>query len=173
MEIKEFNHKMRANLDYFMNNYVLKLNDPNVTSFKDHFYDNLDTNENFKLWLCYDNEQIIGTTAIRDFRTEYFKKVFSIDTKKFNDGTAKELVSDFVTPEYRGKGYQLEMIKYRERWLKEKGIRYASSTVLEDNEISVDNYVKNGYEILSKGLSTWEHIRIQNKFYLLVKDLAK
>lgn len=55
-----------------------------------------------------------------------------------------------VHPDYRGRGIQKELMARGERILKQKGYYYLMGTAHPDNVYSVNNFLKLGYEILTK-----------------------
>ena len=55
-----------------------------------------------------------------------------------------------VHPDYRGRGIQKELMARGESILKQKGYHYLMGTAHPDNVYSVNNFLKLGYEILTK-----------------------
>ena len=53
-----------------------------------------------------------------------------------------------VDEKYRGNGLQDKMIKYAEDRLKQKDYTYIMATVSPDNKHSLDNFKRNGYEVV-------------------------
>ena len=168
---------VKYSLDYeddlkqFVDLVILEQNDPNVSSFKDHFYENLYENKEFILWLCLGKDnKIIGTTAAREFRSDYYKKVFKIDPEKYSFNNTKELCSDFIAPVLRGNHFQYSSILFREKKL-QTNYKYAAATILDTNTYSINNYLQSGYKIISEGSSTWSNIKVTKKFVLLIKEI--
>lgn len=58
------------------------------------------------------------------------------------------LESIVVDEKYRGFGLQDKLIKYAEKLVYEKGYKYVMATVSPDNTYSLNNFKKNGFEVV-------------------------
>lgn len=66
------------------------------------------------------------------------------------------MVGDLVDPTFRGRSLQSAMIHYRLAWLKDRGYRFAVAGVIDGNDISKDNYIAAGFELLGRKNITWD-----------------
>ena len=93
------------------------------------------------------------------------------DLKKFEiDLDYKDVVDYgpmFVNPKYVGNGLQYQMLKKLDEYSTQLGYRYAAGTIHPDNFYSINNLVKDGFELIG----TKEFTRGTRNIYL--KKLIK
>lgn len=103
-------------------------------------------NSGSKIWMYFkDNEFICSMMLIPSTKD---------DLKKFNVNLDYKEVVDygpmFVNPKYVGNGLQYQMLREIDRYSKEKGYKYVISTVHPNNIYSINNLVRDNFELIGK-----------------------
>lgn len=97
-----------------------------------------------KIWMYYrDNEFICSMMMLPSDDDAIAKFELDLDSKKVVDYGPM-----FVNYKYVGNGLQLKMLKELDRYCYEKGFRYAIATVHPDNTFSINNLVKDGFDMI-------------------------
>lgn len=99
-----------------------------------------------KIWLYYDGNQAVCSM--------FYMPVNSIALKKhkvlLDESLTGSLGPIMVRPEYIGNGYQTKMMIELENYCKRIGKKYIFTKAHGDNIYSINNIVKNGYEMVDK-----------------------
>ena len=104
-----------------------------------------------ELWVAMDGQRMAGALSILHpgqkeynyghhlgFDQEQLMRVINMD-------------SAAVHPDYRGQGLQRRLLDTAEQELRERGGRYLLCTIHPENRFSLNNALKQGYEILKTG----------------------
>ena len=100
-------------------------------------------NNNAKIWLYYDNDNLVCSMMILPCSLHAITK-FELD---INYKDAIDYGPMFVCQEYIGNGLQYQMLKELDKYCKDKGYKYAISTVHPDNKYSIVNFLKDDFKL--------------------------
>ncbi len=100
-------------------------------------------NNNAKIWLYYDNGNPVCSMMIMPCSIDAITK-FELD---INYKDAVDYGPMFVCCEYIGNGLQYQMLQELDKYCKEKGYKYAISTVHPDNKYSIVNFLKDDFKL--------------------------
>lgn len=98
---------------------------------------------NSKIWMYYkDNEPVCSMMIIPSTQK---------DMDKFELGLNHMEVVDYgpmmVSPKYIGNRLQLQMLQKLDNYSKSKGYKYVVSTIHPDNTFSINNFLKDDFEL--------------------------
>ena len=95
-----------------------------------------------KIWVYFDGEIPVCSMM--------FIPATEKDMIKFNIDKDYREVGDygpmFVNYDYLGHGFQLQMLKVEDKYSKNHGCNYASSTIHPDNIFSINNFIKDDFK---------------------------
>lgn len=97
-----------------------------------------------KIWIFYNGNQAVCSMFYIPANNASLKKhnVF------FDENITGSLGPIMVSPEYTGNGYQSKMMKKLENYCKSIGKKYIFTKAHCDNIYSINNMLKNGYEMV-------------------------
>ncbi len=97
--------------------------------------------DNSKIWVYYDGDIPVCSM--------FFIPATEKSCNKFNIDKDYRKVGDygpmFVNFDYLGNGFQLQMLKVEDKYAKDNGFNYASSTIHPDNTFSIVNFLKDDF----------------------------
>lgn len=94
---------------------------------------------NLKIWVYYLNDEIVCSMILVPADTEIIEKYGLTNKDTVNYG------SMIVSPKYRGKGLQYQMLKVLDKCGKEQGYTLAIGTVHPENIYSKNNIIKDKF----------------------------
>lgn len=119
-----------------------------------------------ELWVAMDGERMAAAFDILRPGLDEYNYGYDLNLTKEQLLRVINMDSAAVLPEYRGLGLQRKLIAMGEEQLRREGKRILLCTVHPDNRFSLDNVLKQGYQIQKK-LDKYGSVR-----YLLRKDLG-
>lgn len=96
------------------------------------------------IWIYYLGDDFVSSMMLIP-STEKDLKKFEIDLN-YND--VVDYGPMFVNPRYVGNGLQYQMLKELDEYSTELGYRYTVGTIHPDNFYSINNLVKDGFELI-------------------------
>lgn len=118
-----------------------------------------------ELWVAMDGDKMAGALDILCPGTEEFNYGYDLNYTHEELLRVVNMDTAAVRAEYRGMGLQRKLIQAAEEALAERGNRILLCTVHPDNQFSLRNVLKQGYEIQKK-VEKYGSVR-----YVLRKDM--
>lgn len=82
-----------------------------------------------------------------------------------------EVGSLYTLPDYRGKGIGGALVRYSEDMIKSRGYEGVGAIIKDNNDISIQMHLKDGYERIGEATRTKQHPDLGRSYY--VKRFAK
>lgn len=102
-------------------------------------------NNNSKIWVYYlISEPVCSMMLIPSDERALFKFEVDLDYREVVDYGPM-----FVNPKYVGNGLQFQMLKELDKYCISLGYKYAASTIHPDNIYSINNLVKDDFELVN------------------------
>ena len=102
-------------------------------------------NNNSKIWVYYlINEPVCSMMLIPSDERALLKFEVDLDYREVVDYGPM-----FVNPKYVGNGLQFQMLKELDKYCISLGYKYAASTIHPDNIYSINNLVKDDFELVN------------------------
>ena len=131
--------------------------------------------------LYYNGDELVGFFELtcpdnpEDLEEEYNISKYLPEIDILNTGVAESFV---VLPKYRGNGLQVKMFERMEELAGERGITSLIGTVHPENDVSISNFKKAGYNTVTKfkvyyGERIFEYKSIKSKLYEEVSEHVK
>lgn len=131
--------------------------------------------------LYYNDDELVGFFELtcpdnpNDLEEEYNISKYLPEIDISNTGVAESFV---VLPKYRGNGLQVKMFERMEELASERGITSLIGTVHPENDVSISNFKKAGYNTITKfkvfyGERIFEHKTVNPKLYEEVSEHVK
>lgn len=111
-----------------------------------------------ELWLAMDGEKIAGVLDILHPGLEEFNYGYDLDFSQEKLMQVVNMDSAAVHPDYRGQGLQRRLLETAEKELRGMGERFLLCTIHPENRFSLNNALKQGYDI-QKTLSKYGSVR--------------
>lgn len=130
---------------------IIEKNLPNKNLFftNDRFYFENILKQNSNLFVgIYDSDELISYSLLI-LNTNSYKRFFK-ELKLTPSLKSADFDIVVVKPSHRGKGIHSMYINYFHEVLKQLDYNEVYATVHPDNNHSLDNFIKNGYEVVSK-----------------------
>ncbi len=105
---------------------------------------------NSKIWMYFKDEEFICSMMLIPSTKKDLNK-FGIDLD-FNE--VVDYGPMFVNPKYVGNSLQYQMLKELDEYSSNKGYKYAISTVHPNNIYSINNLIKDGFELVGNRIFT-------------------
>lgn len=105
---------------------------------------------NSKIWMYFKDEEFICSMMLIPSTKKDLDK-FGIDLD-FNE--VVDYGPMFVNPKYVGNSLQYQMLKELDEYSSNKGYKYAISTVHPNNIYSINNLIKDGFELVGYRIFT-------------------
>lgn len=105
---------------------------------------------NSKIWIYFKDEEFICSMMLIPSTKKDLDK-FGIDLD-FNE--VVDYGPMFVNPKYVGNSLQYQMLKELDEYSSNKGYKYAISTVHPNNIYSINNLIKDGFELVGYRIFT-------------------
>lgn len=105
---------------------------------------------NSKIWMYFKDEEFICSMMLIPSTKKDLDK-FGIDLD-FNE--VVDYGPMFVNPKYVGNSLQYQMLKELDEYSSNKGYKYAISTVHPDNIYSINNLIRDGFELVGYRIFT-------------------
>ena len=105
---------------------------------------------NSKIWMYFKDEEFICSMMLIPSTKKDLDK-FGIDLD-FNE--VVDYGPMFVNPKYVGNSLQYQMLKELDEYSSNKGYKYAISTVHPNNIYSINNLIKDGFELVGNRIFT-------------------
>lgn len=118
-------------------------------------------NNGGKIWLYYDNDIIVCSMFYIPIKEKSLRK-HNVNFKEEEVGSLGPIM---VRDDYVGHGYQRQMMEVLDKYVKSINKKYIFTKVCSDNMYSLNNMIKNNYEIVD----TYIDMRGENK--ALIKEL--
>ena len=103
-------------------------------------------NDNGKIWLYYDNDKLVCSM----FYIPVKEKTLIKHNIHHNSKDVGSLGPIMVSPNYVGNGYQGQMMQVLEDYCKQIGKKYIFTKVCTDNIYSLNNLIKDNYQIINR-----------------------
>lgn len=101
-------------------------------------------NNNSKIWIYYlNNEPVCSMMLIPSTKKDLDKFGLDLDYKEVVDYGPM-----FVNPKYIGNGLQYQMLKELDNHCIKIGYKYVASTIHPDNIYSINNLIKDNFELI-------------------------
>lgn len=101
-------------------------------------------NNNGKIWLYYDNKKLVCSMFYIPIKEKSLLK-HNIYLQEEDIGSLGPIM---VSPDYIGNGYQNQMMKVLENYIKRIHKKYIFTKVCSDNIYSLNNMIKNNYQVV-------------------------
>lgn len=102
-------------------------------------------NNNGKIWIYYDNEKLVCSMFYIPIKEKNLLK-HNIYLQEEDIGSLGPIM---VSPDYIGNGYQNQMMKVLEKYIKSIHKKYIFTKVCSDNIYSLNNMIKNNYQVVN------------------------
>lgn len=96
------------------------------------------------LWVCYDGDNFV--CSMMGIPNDEASRELKLDA---NQNEIIDYGPMFVTKEYRGNKLQLQSLKFMDEYYKNRGYKYAVSTVSPDNNYSTNNFLLDGFSLVN------------------------
>ena len=100
-----------------------------------------------ELWVAMDGQRMAGALDVLHPGLEEYNYGYDLGFDREKLLQVVNMDSAAVHPDYRGQGLQRRLLDTAEQELRERGVRYQLCTIHPENSFSLNNALKQGYEI--------------------------
>ncbi len=115
-----------------------------------------------KIWLYYDNDNLVCSMFYIPIKEKSLLK----HKVSYSEDLVGSLGPIMVSPDYIGHGYQREMFKILDKYCKDINKRYIFTKVCADNLYSLNNMLRDNYEIVDR------YMNERGENVALIKDIS-
>lgn len=101
-------------------------------------------NNGGKIWLYYDNDSLVCSMFYMPIKEKTLRK----HNVSYNESEVGSLGPIMVSPDYIGNGYQSGMMEVLDKYAQSINKKYIFTKVCSDNIYSINNMLKNNYQVV-------------------------